>query len=215
MRSRNIQQLDVFLVSHKVSIRNIVGNVPYDVKDKELLSTLQLVGPLNNFRYISRRYTKYGIYIHIYIYIVYRVYIYYNRYRYDANDKPAGFGFSEYKQAEIAESALRNLRNIEFNGRTLRVGTAVNDTTIAQMQDVHNDQYQNFLGMEENSNSLNLEELLQSTHILQKKIIIGELKELVDSDPRMARYVEDILAADPTLTKMLLKLFRDAATPMH
>ena len=38
--------------------------------------------------------------------------------------KPKGYGFCEYADQETAQSAMRNLNNFDFNGRTLRVGYA-------------------------------------------------------------------------------------------
>jgi cleavage stimulation factor subunit 2 len=38
--------------------------------------------------------------------------------------KPAGFGFCEFADAATAQSAIRNLNNKEFHGRTLRVDLA-------------------------------------------------------------------------------------------
>ncbi len=43
--------------------------------------------------------------------------------------KPKGYGFCEYRDAETALSAMRNLNNSEFNGRPLRVDFAENEKT--------------------------------------------------------------------------------------
>ena len=37
---------------------------------------------------------------------------------------PKGYGFAEYSDIEMAQSAIRNLNGYEFNGRTLRVDKA-------------------------------------------------------------------------------------------
>lgn len=76
-----------------------VGNIPYDYEEQSLLETLSMVGPINNFR------------------IVYD----------DQTGKSKGYGFCEYKDSEIAASALRNLKAIDYNGRQLRINTAEND----------------------------------------------------------------------------------------
>lgn len=47
--------------------------------------------------------------------------------------KPKGYGFCEYANAAIAASALRNLQNIEFNGRPLRVGAAAGEQNSAEI----------------------------------------------------------------------------------
>ncbi len=40
--------------------------------------------------------------------------------------KPRGFGFCEYKDAQTASSAIRNLAGREVNGRPLRIDSAAN-----------------------------------------------------------------------------------------
>jgi cleavage stimulation factor subunit 2 len=40
--------------------------------------------------------------------------------------KPKGYGFCEYKDADTALSAMRNLNGYEMNGRALRVDFAEN-----------------------------------------------------------------------------------------
>ncbi|KAK4534718.1 hypothetical protein CDCA_CDCA02G0743 [Cyanidium caldarium] len=71
-----------------------VGNIPYGVTEEMLLERLQEVGPVVNVRIVYDKDTG----------------------------KPKGFGFCEYRDAETAESAVRNLNErIELLGRTLRV----------------------------------------------------------------------------------------------
>jgi cleavage stimulation factor subunit 2 len=41
--------------------------------------------------------------------------------------KPKGYGFCEYRDAETAMSAIRNLNNFDMNGRSLRVDYADNE----------------------------------------------------------------------------------------
>ena len=43
-------------------------------------------------------------------------------------NKPKGYGFCEFRDAETAASAIRNLNNHPINGRQLRVDSADNDT---------------------------------------------------------------------------------------
>ena len=47
--------------------------------------------------------------------------------------KPKGYGFCEYANPAIAASALRNLQNIEFNGRPLRIGAAAGEQNSAEI----------------------------------------------------------------------------------
>jgi len=73
-----------------------VGNIPYDTPEQVLIDIFQEVGPVVNFRLVYDR----------------------------ESGKPKGYGFCEYRDAETALSAMRNLNNYEFNGRTLRVDFA-------------------------------------------------------------------------------------------
>lgn len=41
--------------------------------------------------------------------------------------KPKGYGFIEYQDVATANSCVRNLNNVEYNGRPLRVGPAAGD----------------------------------------------------------------------------------------
>ena len=76
-----------------------VGNIPYDCDQSSLETTLSLVGPIENFEIKNDEVTG----------------------------KSRGFGFCEYKDSEIANSALRNLNHIDYNGRQLRVNIQEND----------------------------------------------------------------------------------------
>uniref|UniRef100_A0A1I8GNK2 RRM domain-containing protein n=1 Tax=Macrostomum lignano TaxID=282301 RepID=A0A1I8GNK2_9PLAT len=48
--------------------------------------------------------------------------------------KPKGYGFCEYKDLPTAQAALRNLQNIEFCGRPLRIGPAAGEQNQQQQQ---------------------------------------------------------------------------------
>eukprot|EP01118_Nematostelium_gracile_P017292 TRINITY_DN7340_c0_g1_i1.p1 TRINITY_DN7340_c0_g1~~TRINITY_DN7340_c0_g1_i1.p1 ORF type:complete len:245 (+),score=59.40 TRINITY_DN7340_c0_g1_i1:89-823(+) len=73
-----------------------VGNIPYDATEEQLIEIFQTVGPVVSFRLVFDRETG----------------------------KPKGYGFCEFRDAETALSAMRNLNDQEFNGRTLRVDFA-------------------------------------------------------------------------------------------
>jgi RNA recognition motif-containing protein len=47
----------------------------------------------------------------------------------DITGKSKGYGFCEFRDAETAASALRNLKSIPYKGRDLRINTAENDKT--------------------------------------------------------------------------------------
>ncbi|KAF7820359.1 cleavage stimulating factor 64 [Senna tora] len=77
----------------------LVGNIPYDATEEQLIEICQEVGPVVSFRLVIDRETG----------------------------KPKGYGFCEYKDEETALSARRNLQGYEINGRQLRVDFAEND----------------------------------------------------------------------------------------
>jgi cleavage stimulation factor subunit 2 len=68
-----------------------VGNIPFD--EDQLVAHFSQVGPVVGFRVVNDRETG----------------------------RPRGYGFCEYRDAETALSAERNLNELELNGRALRV----------------------------------------------------------------------------------------------
>ena len=70
-----------------------IGNIAYDATEDELLNLFRSVGPVKDLRLMVDRDTG----------------------------KRKGFGFIEYTDTESALSAVRNLNEIEFHGRPLRV----------------------------------------------------------------------------------------------
>ena len=73
-----------------------IGSIPYDAKEQELSSILQLAGPFETFRL-----------------------------KHDSDTHQSkGYGFVEYRDAHVASSALWNLNKYEMNGRALKVDYA-------------------------------------------------------------------------------------------
>lgn len=72
------------------------GNIPYNATDEELQKTFKMAGPFQLFRLKIDPKTK----------------------------DPKGFGFCQYKDADIASSALRNLKKFEIKGRSLKADFA-------------------------------------------------------------------------------------------
>ncbi|CAG8573994.1 2749_t:CDS:2 [Ambispora leptoticha] len=62
-----------------------VGNIPYELTEDQLTDIFQEVGPVVSFRLVFDR----------------------------ENNRPRGYGFCEYHDAETAASAVRNLNNVE------------------------------------------------------------------------------------------------------
>ncbi len=83
-----------------------VGNIPYEATEEKLKEIFSEVGPVNSFKLVYDR----------------------------ENGKPKGYGFCEYKDAETALSAMRNLNGYEIGGRTLRVDNACTEKSRIEMQ---------------------------------------------------------------------------------
>ncbi|KAH7101686.1 hypothetical protein BKA62DRAFT_702877 [Auriculariales sp. MPI-PUGE-AT-0066] len=76
-----------------------VGNVPYNMGEEQLIDVFRRVGQVVGFRLVFDRETG----------------------------KPKGFGFAEFADHETALSAVRNLNNVEVDGRPLRIDLADSD----------------------------------------------------------------------------------------
>ncbi|KAL6066038.1 cleavage stimulating factor 64 [Balamuthia mandrillaris] len=79
-----------------------VGNIPYGATEEQLTEVFSGVGPVVSFRLVFDRDTG----------------------------KPKGYGFCEFRDADTAMCALRNLDGFELNGRVLRVDVAENEKTM-------------------------------------------------------------------------------------
>lgn len=94
------------MVSTDRSLRSVfVGNIPYDATEEKLKELFSEVGPVVSFRLVFDR----------------------------ESGKPKGYGFCEYRDQETAQSAIRNLQNVEMNGRNLRVDSAANEKNRDEM----------------------------------------------------------------------------------
>lgn len=76
-----------------------IGNISFDGTEDELRVLFSSVGPIANLRLVVDRDTG----------------------------KRKGFGFAEYNDSETAISAVRNLNDFDFHGRSLRVNLADQD----------------------------------------------------------------------------------------
>lgn len=75
-----------------------VGNIPYDASEDELKAIFNKAGAVESFRLVYDKETK----------------------------QPKGYGFCDYADADVAVAAIRNLSDVEFNGRRLRIDLADN-----------------------------------------------------------------------------------------
>ncbi|EIM87344.1 uncharacterized protein STEHIDRAFT_78229, partial [Stereum hirsutum FP-91666 SS1] len=76
-----------------------VGNVPYNMGEEQLIDVFKSVGQVIGFRLVYDRDTG----------------------------KPKGYGFCEFGDHETAQSAVRNLNNVDVGGRPLRIDLADSD----------------------------------------------------------------------------------------
>lgn len=73
-----------------------VGNIPYEATEDELKAIFARVGPVVSLRLMYDKDTR----------------------------QPKGFGFIEYRDIETAYSCMRNLNDVEYGGRPMRVDWA-------------------------------------------------------------------------------------------
>lgn len=83
-------------VEEKQARSVFVGNIPHGTTEEQMKDIFSTVGTVLSFRIVYDRETG----------------------------NPKGYGFAEYSDIEMAQSAIRNLNSYEFSGRTLRVDKA-------------------------------------------------------------------------------------------
>ncbi|RNA37462.1 cleavage stimulation factor subunit 2 tau variant [Brachionus plicatilis] len=92
----NLFKLDKMSVEEKQARSVFVGNIPHGTTEEQMKDIFATVGTVLSFRIVYDRETG----------------------------NPKGYGFAEYADIEMAQSAIRNLNGYEFNGRNLRVDKA-------------------------------------------------------------------------------------------
>ncbi|GAB6032530.1 Cleavage stimulation factor subunit 2 [Chamberlinius hualienensis] len=91
------------------SMRSVfVGNIPYEATEEQLKEIFSEAGPVLSFRLVYDR----------------------------ENGKPKGYGFCEYRDADTALSAMRNLNGYELNGRAIRVDTAASEKNKEELKNL-------------------------------------------------------------------------------
>jgi len=85
-----------------------VGNIPYDAQEDQLRNIFSRVGVVESFRLVFDKDTT----------------------------QPKGYGFCDYSDADTALSAIRNLNDVDFNGRRLRIDLADNALRSREMAQV-------------------------------------------------------------------------------
>ncbi|PPQ76011.1 hypothetical protein CVT26_005115 [Gymnopilus dilepis] len=89
----------VVFVSRSLLDKHLVGNLPYDVTEEEVIKVFKPVGKVKGFRLVFDKTTS----------------------------RPKGFGFCEFQTAEAALSAVAILDDVSCGGRSLRVRLAEAD----------------------------------------------------------------------------------------
>ncbi|CAF0844516.1 unnamed protein product [Rotaria sordida] len=83
-------------VEEKQARSVFVGNIPHGTTEDQMKEIFSVIGPVLSFRIVFDRETG----------------------------NPKGYGFAEYADIDMAQSAIRNLNGFEFGGRSLRVDKA-------------------------------------------------------------------------------------------
>jgi len=95
-----------------------VGNIPYEATEEKLKEIFSEVGPVISFKLVYDR----------------------------ESGKPKGYGFCEYKDADVALSAMRNLNGYEIGGRALRVDNASSEKNRMQQREAEGGGERSMLG---------------------------------------------------------------------
>ena len=136
-----------------------VGNIPFNYDPDSLYDTLQIVGKIEKFRIKEEN---------------------------SDNEKTKGYGFCEYKDTETALSALKNLKNIDYNGRQLRINFADNDKTglnLSQLSEDYIRSFKDFSYIKDNNSELNMRDTIKNLSDEQKLILINFLKCMAETNP--------------------------------
>ena len=167
--------------SSSISRTVFVGNIPYDAEDAQIKNILKLVGPYNAFRLKHDKDTE----------------------------KPKGYGFCEYKDMDIASSALRNLNGYELNGRQLRVDFASDNKNGTNLKDEEvkfrdiSDVYNQETGEICTSTTPNL---FKNLSIGQKEYILNAIKTVIEKQEGAEQEIEKLLEKDQALCDELLRI---------
>jgi len=157
-----------------------VGNIPYDVSEKQLRDIFSEVGPVVTFRLVTDRDTG----------------------------KTKGYGFCEYHDSETALSAMRNLNNRELNGRVLRVDFAETDKVMGASELREASRGGGPSGSSAAGGRGGTTVVQQINSVLeglsgaQLYELIASMRQFAHAQPQQARHV---LAANPQLSFALLQ----------
>merc|ERR1719313_115007 len=149
-----------------------VGNIPYDVTEPQLREIFERVGPVVAFRLVLDKDTK----------------------------VPKGFGFCEYRDAETALSAMRNLNNVEVNGRQLRVDWSENEAGASFSQLNQPRAYGAPRDTNERAAQTDVMKAVYSMPMENLKVVLASMQAMIEDDPLAAR---QLLVEKPVLAYAL------------
>jgi cleavage stimulation factor subunit 2 len=135
-----------------------VGNIPYEATEDELRSIFSRVGPVVSIRLMYDKDTR----------------------------QPKGFGFIEYRDIETAYSCMRNLNDVEYGGRPMRVDWADHELRSAE-------------AVQKVLRTSNAEVSERTEKIVAEKLqefrgkISDDMMEVVNDDMRGYRDIEEIV----------------------
>lgn len=113
-----------------VSFCAIVGNIPYEQTEEQLIEIFSEVGPVVSFRYFDRKmHTKLDrAQSYLYINADTAGLVTLDRLVFERETaKPRGYGFCEFQDERTAASAVRNLNGRDIGNRSLKVDFAESD----------------------------------------------------------------------------------------
>ncbi|KAG8192758.1 hypothetical protein JTE90_009778 [Oedothorax gibbosus] len=163
------------------SMRSVfVGNIPYEATEEQLKDIFAEVGPVVSFRLVYDRETG----------------------------KPKGYGFCEYKDQEMALSAMRNLNGYELNGRALRVDNAASEKSKEELKNLQaslggppvESPYGPDVGPDKAPDAIS--KIMCSNPPEQLYELMSQMKSCLESNPNEAR---NLLIQNPQLSYALLQ----------
>ena len=135
-----------------------VGNIPYEATEDELRAIFSRVGPVVSIRLMYDKETR----------------------------QPKGFGFIEYRDIETAYSCMRNLNDVEYGGRPMRIDWADHELRSAEA-------VQKVLRTSGTEVSERTEKIVaEKLHEFKGKIS-DEMMDVVNDDMRGYREIEQIM----------------------
>lgn len=144
-----------------------VGNIDFDIPEEKIVKELSAVGKIVNFRMMYDRTTE----------------------------RSKGYGFAEYENSIIAETAVQTLR-FSFNGRPVKINYAGNDTPVRPKIEVkENIDVEDIAKVIKNMEEENL-----------KKVILFLKRMAIDQPEKLKSILNDNKQLVVALFECLLKL---------